>query len=199
MAKPGFTERLQVMLVVEPMRASALSATLGALTSQWDLPKYTRCSFSLLLAEHPLRALTPVTTELAQLNMWLKRISALGPLEPLASEAIAEALLVACLRTRWDALAQRHIVLLCASAPTPLNTHGTTQPHGSSIWSPLPEELASAGISLSVLSTYSNPRLEHLQLCCDAARGLPTLMQRATATPTTPVSLLSDGLAAQGA
>ena len=120
-------------------------------------------------APAPLCTPTGFTTDPMQLRKWLR--GALfdgGPGGP----SLLEGLLAAARGDWWrGSNVVRHVVLVTHGEPRPLpaSAGGIA---GTSCWSPVPEELASSGIVLSVVAPRAMPRLMQLHAAACNALGV---------------------------
>ena len=120
-------------------------------------------------APAPLCTPTGFTTDPMQLRKWLR--GALfdgGPSGP----SLLEGLLAAARGDWWrGSNVVRHVVLVTHGEPRPLpaSAGGIA---GTSCWSPVPEELASSGIVLSVVAPRAMPRLMQLHAAACNALGV---------------------------
>eukprot|EP00965_Chrysotila_dentata_P000777 24500-Pleurochrysis_carterae.AAC.3 len=133
-----------------------------------------------------------MTAEPTLIKHWLQNV----PLHtaPLGNVTLLDGLLAAARGTPWDEnAASRHIVLVTNTAPCPLPDAEFTRLDSSAIWAPVPDELAMAGIALSIISPREIEPLLHLQSACDKARGLSPLV-RAADSPDVPFVLLEEEL-----
>lgn len=138
------------------------------------------------------------TSDVVETRRSLRNLLFDGGLSPAAH---LEGLLVAADGDWWDESADRHIVLVTHSEPHPLPASYALPGDGASasppsLWSPVPEVLAKAGISLSVVAPRPMPRLIRLYtaVCLGAHPAVPKPTRFAEAPELYVASvLLSDG------
>ena len=176
--------RLQLLFVVDVTEKTGASWLLLhraclAIVQACTANRTTTLSTGLLTVRShcsvgPLFTPSGFTSDLAQLRLWLRGVLFDGGV---GTAALFEGLLVAASEDLWEASSERHVVLVTHSEPRPLPALCTaaTPPFSrsgsgcgamslASPWSPVPETVASARVSLSLVAPRSLPLLEMLRL-----------------------------------
>ena len=173
MAATGSATPLQLLFVIDATEATGASFSLLNRACLAIVQACVRAPLRIGLLTVRARGheslCTPsgFTSDSMQARRWLRSVLFDGGA---GTAAHLEGLLAAAAGDWWEAGAQRHAVLVTHSEPHPLPaSYASPLAEGDaasslpvSLWSPVPEVLAKAGVSLSVVAPRPMPRLSRL-------------------------------------